>query len=168
MNKNKRNLNQVFIIKNEVTKDRGGKFLVMNDNLKKEEIQNCCSFSKKKYTLSGLHFQKKPHQEQKIITCIKGSIFDVVVNINKKSKDYLKWNFFYLNEINQHSLFIGKDYAHGFMTLTDDTIVSYQIIGNFYSKFQSGIAWNDNKINIQWPEKPKIISPRDKNFTHII
>jgi dTDP-4-dehydrorhamnose 3,5-epimerase-like enzyme len=54
------------------------------------------------------------------------------------------------------------------MTLTDDTIVSYQIIGNFYSKFQSGIAWNDNKINIQWPGKPKIISPRDKNFTHII
>ena len=102
MKKDKKNSNEIFIIKNKVIKDRRGKFLKINDSLKKEKIQYCFSFNKIKYTLRGLHFQKKPYQEKKIVTCIKGSIFDVVVNINKKSKDYLKWNFFYLNEINQN------------------------------------------------------------------
>ena len=163
-----KNLNKVHLIKNKISLDKRGKFLKINHKIKKQNIQYCFSFNKKKYTLRGLHFQKKPHQEIKIITCIKGSIFDVVVNINKKSKAYLKWKYFILDDKKQHSLFVGKDYAHGFLTLKNQTIVSYQILGKYFPKKQLGIIWNDKKINIKWPKKPRVISLRDRNFKKLI
>jgi len=158
--------NKVFLIKNKYQNDKRGFFLKLKKN-DFQNFQNCFSYNRKKFTIRGLHFQKYPSREIKIITCLKGSIFDVVVNINKKSKNYLKWYSFKLNEKNKHSLYVGKDYAHGFMTLEDNTIVSYQILGNYISKYQAGLLWSDSKIGIKWPHKPKIISNRDKNFLNI-
>jgi dTDP-4-dehydrorhamnose 3,5-epimerase len=157
---------RVFLIKNKFQIDKRGFFLKLKNNNFKN-FQNCFSYNKKKFTLRGLHFQKFPSKEIKIITCLKGSIFDVVVNINKKSKNYLKWYSFKLNEKNKYSLYVGKDYAHGFMTLENNSIVSYQIFGKYIAKQQKGLLWNDNKIGIKWPYKPKIISDRDKNFKSI-
>jgi dTDP-4-dehydrorhamnose 3,5-epimerase len=163
----KNNINKfkdVFLIKNKFIKDNRGFFLKLNKNNNYKNIQQCFSFNKKKFTLRGLHFQKEPNQEIKIITCLHGSIFDVVVNVNKKSSNYLKWRSFNLNDKNKYSLYIGKDYAHGFMTLKNNSIVSYQIIGKYISKQQKGLLWNDKKINIKWPHNPKVISFRDKKF----
>jgi dTDP-4-dehydrorhamnose 3,5-epimerase len=91
----------------------------------------------------------------------------VVVNVNKESLNYLKWSSFKLNDKNKYSLYIGKDYAHGFITLEDNSIISYQIIGKYISKQQEGLLWNDKRINIKWPHKPNIISTRDRNFKKI-
>lgn len=168
MAKNKKINKQLYLIKNKIARDNRGEFVKINYDKKEGLIQYCYSFNKKKHTLRGLHYQKKPYSEKKIITCIKGAIFDVVVNINKRSINYLKWKSFNLNEKNKHSLFVGEDYAHGFLTLTDNTIVSYQILGKFYPKLQAGILWDDKKINVKWPKKPSLISVRDKNFKQLV
>lgn len=152
-----------FLIKNLLAKDNRGSFLKIN-YYNNKNYQNCFVINKKKFTLRGLHFQKKPFSEAKIITCIKGEIFDVIVNINKRSSDYLKWKSFLLSEKNNHSLFIGKDYAHGYLTLKENTIVNYQIFGKYLKNKQSGLAWNDKKINIKWPNKPLVLSKKDRNF----
>ena len=164
MNKKLNKFKDVFLIKNKEFKDERGSFLKLQNKIINKKIINYFSFNKKKHTLRGLHFQKKPYQEVKIITCLKGSIFDVVVNVNKNSKNYLNWKSFLLTDKKKISLYVGKDYAHGFLTMDDNSIVSYQIIGNYSTKHQSGILWNDKKIKIHWPHIPKIISTRDKKF----
>jgi dTDP-4-dehydrorhamnose 3,5-epimerase len=164
MKKYNNKFKDIFLIKNKFIKDSRGYFLKFDKNSNYKNAQQCFSFNKKKFTLRGLHFQNKPFQEIKVITCLKGSIFDVVVNVNKKSSNYLKWKSFKLNDKNKYSLYVGKDYAHGFMTLEDNSIISYQIIGKYISKKQNGLLWNDQRIKIKWPYMPKIISSRDKKF----
>lgn len=164
MKKKNNKLRDVFLIKNKFTNDIRGYFLKLSHKNYNKNSQYCFSFNKKKFTLRGLHFQNRPNQEIKIVTCLRGSIFDVVVNVNKKSSDYLKWKAFRLNEKNKYSLYIGKDYAHGFMTLKENSLVAYQIIGRYFFKQQKGLLWNDKKIKIKWPHNPKVISFRDKNF----
>jgi dTDP-4-dehydrorhamnose 3,5-epimerase len=167
MNKKLNKFKDVFLIKNKEFKDKRGSFLKLQNKTKNQKTSNYFSFNKKKYTLRGLHFQKKPFQEIKIITCLKGSIFDVVVNVNKNSKNYLNWKSFLLTERNKLSLYVGKDYAHGFLTLDDNSVLSYQIIGKHSTKHQSGMHWNDKKIKIRWPHSPKIISARDKKIKRL-
>jgi dTDP-4-dehydrorhamnose 3,5-epimerase len=162
----------VFLIKNNFQKDKRGKFIKFNSKIKirNKDInfnQFCYSLNKNKLTLRGLHFQKKPFQEEKLITCVKGKILDVVMDINKYSKTYLQYKFINLNEKNMYSLYIGKDYAHGFLTLTKDTSVLYQIKGIYIRSKQSGLSWNDPSLKIKWPAKPRIISIKDKKFKNI-
>ena len=154
----------IFLIKNKINKDQRGKFLKINKINKFQPIQSCFSYNSKVGTIRGLHFQKPPYSEVKIITCITGSIFDVVVNINIKSKNYLKWKSFILNSKNNKSLYIGKDYAHGFQTLENDTILMYEIDQVYKPTLQSGYLWNDPNISIKWPLTPNKISKRDSTF----
>jgi dTDP-4-dehydrorhamnose 3,5-epimerase len=167
MKKKNSKFKDVFLIKNKYTNDVRGYFLKFKKNKNYKITQQCFSFNKKKFTLRGLHFQNKPNQEIKIITCLKGSIFDVVVNVNKESSNYLKWRTFKLNDKNKYSLYVGKDYAHGFMTLEDNSLVSYHIIGKYILKKQKGLLWNDKRIKIKWPYNPKVISSRDRKFKKI-
>ena len=155
---------EVFIIKNKINKDHRGKFLKINKIKKFQPIQNCFSYNSKVGTIRGLHFQKSPYSEVKIITCITGSAFDVVVNINIKSKNYLKWKSFILNSKNNKSLYIGKNYAHGFQTLENDTILMYEIDQPYKPNLQSGLLWCDQNISIKWPLPPNKISKRDSYF----
>lgn len=163
----------VFIIKNDFQLDERGKFIKFNaeikiKNKKKKFNQFCYSLNKKKLTLRGLHFQKKPFQEEKLITCVKGKILDVVLDINKNSKTYLKHKFVDLNDTNMYSLYIGKNYAHGFLTLSNDTCVLYQINGAYIKQKQSGFHWNDPSLKIKWPTKPKVLSTKDNKFKNFI
>ena len=159
----------VYLLKNEFQKDKRGKFIkfeyvlkIKDDKIKFNQF--CFSSNKNKNTLRGIHYQKYPFQEKKIITCVDGEIIDVVVDLNKKSPTYLKHKFIKLNQRNMHSLYLGKNYAHGYLTLTKNTSILYQISGSYKKSKQTGLLWNDPTLKIKWPNKPKTISNRDKNF----
>ena len=160
----KKILPNVFLFKNQYSLDLRGKFLKIKtlNNFKSNQL--CFSYNKLKGTIRGLHYQKRPFGETKIITCISGSAYDVIVNCNKKSKDYLKHKTIILNSNQKNSLYIGKGYASGFQTLEENTILMYNINGKFKKNLQTGILWNDPYINIKWPLRITKISRRDKKF----
>jgi dTDP-4-dehydrorhamnose 3,5-epimerase len=134
---------------------------ISNKNL---SVQSNVCVNKKKGTLRGLHYQTKPFQEDKIISCIQGAIFDVVLDLRKKSKTYLQHQYFYINKKNYISIFVPKGCAHGYLTLESNTVVLYYV-SNYYDKKQSkGIRYDDPILNIKWPIKPKIISSQDKSW----
>ena len=116
------------------------------------------------YTLRGLHYQEKPHEEQKVLFCLKGKIWDVLVDLRQNLGSYGKWHAFELDERNNQGLYIPKGFAHGYITLTDDVQLLYFMDEFYYPKLSKGIKWNDTKINIKWPYSPKIISEKDKNL----
>ena len=125
------------------------------------------STNPKRGTLRGLHYQKGKFAEKKIVFCTKGKLFFVALNINKKSKNYLKYKSFILNEKDDFALFIDKKYATGFMTLSKNTELLY-LMSNFYKPLSSReLRYNDPKLSIKWPSKPKIISDKDKNVKYL-
>jgi dTDP-4-dehydrorhamnose 3,5-epimerase len=150
------------LIKNNFTSDNRGFFLKIKK--KNKLYQNCFSYNKKKGTIRGIHYQKYPNYEKKIISCIKGAIFDVIVDLRKNSKTYLQYKKFKLSEKDNYSLIVPKGFGHGFQTLEKNTIIYYQISGKFIKKKQTGVLWNDRKIKIKWPLPARCISKRDKKF----
>lgn len=122
------------------------------------------SYNPNKYTLRGLHYQSGKYSEDKIIYCTKGKLFFVSVNINKKSNHYLRYEKEILSQEDHKVLYISKNHATGFLTLTKDTELVY-LMSNYYNpKFSKGILYNDKTININWPHKPLVISKKDLNL----
>ena len=113
-----------------------------------------------------MHYQKEPYSEKKIVTCISGSVYDVIVDLRKNSPTYLLWDGFLLSEKNHDALFIpGRGVAHGFVTLEDDTCLYYQMSEFYHKGVEGGICYNDPKIGIEWPWTGEmIISERDRQF----
>lgn len=127
--------------------------------------QTSISKNYKKGVLRGLHYQKEPYKEIKLVSCIRGSIFDVVVDLRKDSPTYLKWISVEITEKNNKMLCIPPMCAHGFQTLEENTIILYQISEYFHPEYYDGIRWNDPKIAIQWPEcEYRTINDRDNNY----
>ena len=112
-----------------------------------------------------MHYQNKPHEEEKIVSCIKGSIYDVIIDLRKDSPSYCKWFSVELTGENHKMLYIPKGFAHGFHTLEDNTEVYYQMSQFYYPEAAMGVRWNDTLFDIMWPVTDNIIiSDRDKNF----
>ena len=167
----KTKLKDVIIIEPETSEDERGSFYRiwdkkifqengLNDNL----VQISISFNKKKGTLRGMHFQKKPFEEAKIVRCTKGKIFDVVIDLRPESKTFMNWASFELDSNESKILYIPEGFAHGFQTLEDNTELVYQI-SNWYSpEHASGLRWDDNKFQINWPIQNPIISKKDLTF----
>jgi dTDP-4-dehydrorhamnose 3,5-epimerase len=131
-------------------------------NIKKLHQVNL-SYNIKKGTLRGFHYQKYPFQEEKIIKCLSGRIFDVVIDLRKNSKTFMNYFSTKLNSGNK-MLFIPRGFAHAFQTLEDNTTIMY-LHGNKYNpKYQNGIVYNSNEFNIKWPINKKIISLRDRRL----
>lgn len=121
------------------------------------------SLTKKEGTIRGMHFQKEPKSESKIVQCLKGKIYDVVIDLRKNSSTYGQWMSKELDDKNKTMFFIPKGFAHGFQTLVDDCVVQY-FVSEFYSpEHESGVRWNDPFFNIKWPIKNPILSEKDKN-----
>lgn len=164
--------NDVFLIDLETHSDERGFFLeTYNKNqLSKigfdiNFIQDNLSFSLKKNTIRGLHFQKPPFNQKKLITVLQGSIFDVFIDVRKSSKNFGTHNFVILDNPNQ-ALLISEGFIHGFCTLEDNTLVSYKVDKEYNMKSESGVIWNDEDIGINWPlngSKP-ILSNKDENL----
>lgn len=122
------------------------------------------SFTKKSGTIRGMHYQKKPKEEVKIVRCIAGKIYDVIVDLRKNSKTYLKWYGVELNSINKKMLYVPKGCAHGFLTLSNNCEVFYLVSQEYSPKHEMGLHFDDPKINIKWPKKILHGSNKDMNW----
>lgn len=123
--------------------------------------QASISFNRDKGTLRGLHFQAHPAMEDKLVRCIKGAIFDVMVDIRPGSPTFGKWFATELSEGNNRQLYGAAGFAHGFQTLTDDTIVAYHIAQFYEADRTAGLRWDDPRVAVDWPLAPVNQSPRD-------
>jgi dTDP-4-dehydrorhamnose 3,5-epimerase len=127
-------------------------------------VQCNISFNKLKGTVRGMHYQKPPHGEAKLVRCTMGKIFDVIVDIRKNSQTFGKWFATELSADNRHMLFISEGLAHGFQTLENDCEIFYQMSDFFAPEFASGFRYNDPTVGIEWPIEVKKISSRDANL----
>lgn len=140
-----------------------------NDKFKKKKLvttfkQINKAFNKKKFTFRGMHYQAKPFEETKIVQCVKGKVLDVVFDLRRKSKTYLKTQCFILSEKKNDMLYIPKGVAHGYLTLENKTELLY-FHSNIYDKKSSkGINIFDKKIKLKLKKKIKIISLKDKKL----
>ena len=132
--------------------------------LEKNFIQINNSESAKKGTLRGLHYQLPPASEVKVIRAIKGSLYDVIVDIRAGSSTFGRWFGAELNDHNRLMMYVPRGFAHGFITLTDD-VEAFYLVSAFYSpENERGLRFNDPNINIKWPLEPTEVSDKDRNW----
>jgi len=132
----------------------------LNPNL----VQCNISYSKKRGTLRGIHYQITPFEEAKLIRCTRGMIFDIIIDLRKSSKTFKKWVSFELSNNNYKMLYVPEGFAHGFQTLEDNTEVFYQMSQFYNPDSERGVRWDDKTFNIKWPLKPTLISEKDKSY----
>lgn len=163
------NFKNVFLIEPKIIKDNRGTFF---ENIKIKELQKLLKYKvnfiqenisiSKKNTFRGMHFQTKPFEQAKLVSVLKGSIYDIIVDLRKKSKNYKKSIIVKLDSKKYHSLFIPRGYAHGFVALENNTLVKYNI-DNFYSPSSERCLSYDNlKLGKIFTNKKLIISDKDK------
>lgn len=128
-------------------------------------LQANVSFNKYKGTLRGMHYQIAPYGESKLVRCSRGSIFDVIIDLRPDSPTYKQWIGVELSRDNYKMLFVPVDFAHGFITLEEDTEVTYMMSEIFVPGAGATIRWNDPAFNIKWPFEPLIMSEKDKKQT---
>lgn len=113
-------------------------------------------------TLRGMHFQRAPHEEAKLVRCVRGAIFDVALDLRPESPTYLRWHGVRLDEENGNALYVPEGCAHGFQTLVDDAVVLYLISHLYVQEASAGVRWDDPTFGIEWPEAPeRTIGSRD-------
>ena len=158
----KTSIKDLILIKNKSFKDRRGYFkeLLKEKNLKKRFPFLVMSFSKKN-VIRGLHLQTKKSQG-KFISVIKGSIFDVVVDLRKNSKTYGKYLSTVISEKNSKSIYVPPGFAHGFCALSKENYVIYSCTQYRQAKHEIGIRYNDEDLKIKWPIKKPILSKKDR------
>jgi len=132
-------------------------------NLNTNIVQSNVSLSEKKGTLRGMHFQRNPFQETKLVRCTKGSIYDVIIDLRPDSPTYKKWFGVKLTADNHKMIYVPENFAHGFLTLQDNSEV-YYLVTQFYNKdAEAGLRYNDPTFKIEWPTEIVEISEKDNN-----
>ena len=126
-------------------------------------VQANTSFSKVKGTFRGFHYQKHPDEETKIIRCTKGAIYDVIIDLRKDSPTYMEWIGVELTEHNYRMVYVPENFAHGFLTLTDNAEVYYLVTNYYTPQAEVGIRYNDPVLNIHWPVPVNVVSEKDKS-----
>ena len=159
------------IIEVEPFQDHRGKFyrIYCKNELKsigynKELVQINQSLTKKKGAIRGMHFQNPPKAETKIVKCLKGSIFDVVIDLRNKSPTFLHWHGEILSADNMKMLYIPEGLAHGFQALEDNSELLYFHTEIYSPEYESGIRYDDPIIGIKWPLEVDDVSERDRSF----
>ena len=132
--------------------------------LNSELVQCNISFNLKKGTLRGMHYQEPPHEETKLVRCTKGAIYDVIIDLRADSQTFRKWFSIELTEENRKVLYIPEGFAHGFLTLKENTEVFYQMSEFYAPGHAKGVRWNDSAFGIAWPEEITMISEKDKQY----
>jgi len=115
--------------------------------------------------IRGLHFQKTPKAQAKLVSVLKGEIFDVAVDIRKNSPTYGRWVSEILSENNHKLLYIPEGFAHGFCVLSEEADVLYKVSNEYSPEHEDGIIWNDPKLNIDWPISKPIVSSNDSKLS---
>jgi len=128
-------------------------------------VKQCnVSENKYRYTLRGFHYQKAPYEEDKTLSCFRGAVHDIVVDLRPSSKTYLKWQGFDLSDKNRLSLHIPAGCAHAYLTLEPDSVVYYYVSQRYHPKAEKGIRFNDPFFKFEWPHEPKHISQKDSSY----
>jgi dTDP-4-dehydrorhamnose 3,5-epimerase len=161
-------IKDAYLIQDQAFIDERGKFTenweVNNfalNGLQFAPSNSCFSFNKMRGTLRGLHYQSEPSEQSKLVTCVAGNLYDVIVDLRVNSPTYMQWNFVELAGFSGNSVFIPGGCAHGFMTLSDETVVSYLISGDYVPSLTKVVRFNDPAFNISWPGKAIVISQKD-------
>lgn len=159
---------EVILIKPKVFKDERGFFMenykyseFADFGIKDNFMQDNHSKSVKN-VLRGLHFQKLPKSQAKLVRCTNGEIFDVAVDIRKESPTFGKWVGEVLSEENKKMLYIPIGFAHGFCVLSKEAEINYKSSNEYSPENEGAITWNDSTINIKWPIENPIISEKDR------
>jgi dTDP-4-dehydrorhamnose 3,5-epimerase len=130
----------------------------------REFVQFNHSFNTQKGTLRGMHFQAPPHAEVKLIRCIAGSVYDVIVDVRAGSSTFLQWFGTELSRENKRMFYVPEGFAHGFLTLTDHTELLYHHSCYYTPEADRGVRFDDPLLGIQWPGQPEVISDKDKRY----
>ena len=168
----KTTFDSLVVLKPNIFKDNRGYFMESYNQKKISNLLGNVNFVQENESestrgvLRGLHFQKPPYAQAKLVRCLKGSVLDVVLDLRKDSKTYGIFETFLLTEENKKQLFIPKGFAHGFVVLSEIAIFSYKVDNYYNSDFESGVLWNDLNLNIDWKinKKEIIVSKKDKNL----
>lgn len=115
-------------------------------------------------TLRGMHFQRIPHEEAKLIRCTRGSLYDVAIDLRADSPTFLQWFGETLSAENRRMIYIPPGFAHGFVTLENETEVSYQMTEFYEPGAGCGVRWDDPLFGIRWPREPSVIAERDRSY----
>ncbi len=163
-------LKDVYVIEPQVFGDKRGWFMESYSRktlepfgITNDFVQDNQSFSAHKGTLRGLHYQRNPMAQAKIVRCTRGAILDVAVDLRKGSPLYKKWVAVELSAENKKQLFVPRGFAHGFVTLTDDVEVQYKADNYYAPEYDGNIAYNDPDIGVDWGASEFILSEKDKN-----
>jgi len=165
----KTNIEGLVIIEPIVFGDERGYFLETYNEKQFEEFIGKISFvqdnesKSAKGVLRGLHFQKPPFDQAKLVRCIEGEVLDIAVDVRKKSKTYGKHVAVLLSGVNKRQLFVPRGFAHGFLVLSDTATFAYKVDNTYAPEFDAGIRWNDKELNIKWgmEDSEVIISAKD-------
>ncbi len=165
----KTNIPDLTIIEPKVFGDQRGYFLEsfnakqFEENIYKVDFIQDNESKSSKGVLRGLHFQKPPFEQAKLVRCVKGSVMDVAVDLRKNSPTYGKYEAVELSEENKRQLFVPRGFAHGFVVLSEEAIFSYKVDNWYAPDSDSGIIWNDMDLNINWKIETQNILLSDKD-----
>lgn len=127
-------------------------------------VQTNISYNKYKGTLRGMHYQRAPHAETKLVRCTRGAIYDVIIDLRPDSLTYKQWLGVELTAANYRILYVPEGFAHGFQTLMDEVEVTYQVSQFYTPEAEGGLRYNDPAFGIDWPLEIQVISDKDKNW----
>jgi dTDP-4-dehydrorhamnose 3,5-epimerase len=130
-------------------------------------VQGNCSYNRGRGTVRGLHWQRAPHAEVKLVRVVQGAIFDAIVDLRPASPSYLKWAGFELSAANRRSLYVPAGFAHGLQTLEDETHVVYQVSHPFTPGAERGMRWDDPAVGIAWPLPVASLSEKDAGWPRL-
>jgi len=163
---------EVILVEPKVFSDDRGYFL---ESFKSSEfllnhipnyfVQDNLSFSKQN-VIRGMHLQKKPKEQGKLVSVIKGRVLDVAVDLREESPTFTKWIAVELNDKQHAMLYIPEGFAHGFLALTVEVYLVYKCTKEYDPKYDSGIRWDDPDIGIEWPINEPVVSEKDKNLPY--
>lgn len=126
-------------------------------------VQSNQSFNRQRGTLRGMHRQVAPHAEIKLVSCMAGTVYDVIIDLRPESPTFKQWYGVELSHDNYRLLYVPEGFAHGYQTLTENTLVFYQVSQFYTPQAEAGVRWNDPAFGIAWPDVPeRLLSPKDQ------
>jgi dTDP-4-dehydrorhamnose 3,5-epimerase len=160
-----------FVIEPERLEDERGFFARLWSEQDFEEhglaphfMESNTSFSRKRGTLRGMHYQASPHGQVKLVRCTSGAIFDAIIDLRPGSPTFKQWDSVELSADNRLMLYVPVDFAHGFQTLADETEVTYQMSSPYHPASSRGVRWDDPAFGIVWPDAERTIIARDREY----
>ena len=158
-----------FVVESERAEDERGWFARIYDEGELEQsglaarfAQGSIAFNKERGTLRGLHYQTEPHAEAKLIRCIRGAVHDVIVDLRPASPTFKRWVAVELTAASGRMLYLPEGFAHGYLTLEDESETLYLISAHYAPEAARGVRWDDPAFGIEWPHEPRVMSEKDK------